>query len=208
MTPTATHWPAETVKVVLTRLKAAPFPAGSLDRKLQNHLVCAQPRHEHAQELGEGDCNCGDEAGLDDQKHGPAVEEPPDRAERISEKDVLPAGVRHHPGQLGVAQGADDRHDAGEDPDDHEPAGRADFARDFRRNNEDAGANHGPGDEHGGVKKAELPLKRVACRVRDRTFRRRRKRTHVRTLQGYGRTGVSSLPVALALRGIDGRVRR
>ena len=59
---------------------------------------------EDAEELGEGDADGSDEAGLDDEKQGPAVEKSPERGLGFAQKDVLPAGVRHHGGELGVAQ--------------------------------------------------------------------------------------------------------
>src|SRR5438132_1605869 len=80
-----------------------------------------QGRDEDAEELGEGDGDGGDGAGLDDEEDGPAVLEAPQGAVGLAQVDVLAAGVRHHAGQLGVAQRPHDRHHPGQQPDEQQP---------------------------------------------------------------------------------------
>ena len=62
----------------------------------------------------------------------------------------------HHAGQLAVAQGADDRDDAGDEPDEEQESGRADGAGYIGADDEDAGADHGAHDDHHGVEEGHL----------------------------------------------------
>ena len=82
------------------------------------------PREEDAGVLGESHRHGGDGAGLNHQEQRPAVEEAPERAEGFAQVDVLPAGVRHGGRQFAVAQRGDQRERRGDQPGDHQQAGR------------------------------------------------------------------------------------
>src|SRR5262249_55039582 len=116
---------------------------------LEQEVLGAELWHQDAEELAEDDGDGGDGAGLDDEKEGPAEEEAPQGRIRLPKVDMLPAGLGNHAGGFGVAEGADDGHEAGEAPDGEEPAGGADVGGDGLRGDEDARADHGADDEHG-----------------------------------------------------------
>ena len=118
---------------------------------------------QHAEVAGEGDGDRGDGAGLDDQEQGPAVEESPERAVGFAEIDVLAAGAGHHGRQFAVAQGGADGESAGDEPGRQQPAGGPDLARDVGGDDEDARADHGAGDEHGGIQQAEAAEEVLFC---------------------------------------------
>ena len=79
---------------------------------------------EDAEELGERDGDGGDGAGLDDGEEGPAVEEAGQRAEGFAQVDVLAAGLGHGGGEFAVAERGDQGEDGGDEPDEHQQAGR------------------------------------------------------------------------------------
>ena len=68
-----------------------------------------------------------DRAGLNDEKERPAVEETPERREGFAQINVLAAGLGHHGGQLAVGERGHERQQTGNEPDDKQPAGRADL---------------------------------------------------------------------------------
>ena len=121
-------------------------------------MALAKLRHEHAEEFGERNADSGDEAGLDDEKAGPAVEKAPERTIGFTQENVLAAGIGHHGRELGVTDRPNDRQDAGENPHEQQPAGGPDITADVGGNDEDARADHRAGDQHGGVKKSQLLL--------------------------------------------------
>ena len=81
-------------------------------RTFAEDVLLAEPGDEQAGELGEGDATAAMVPVWMTRKGRPAVEEADERAVGLAQVDVEPAGVGHHPGQLAVAQGADDRDDA------------------------------------------------------------------------------------------------
>ncbi len=124
-------------------------------RDVPNPVRRRDGREEHAQELAEGHADRGNGPGLDDEEQGPAVEKSPQRAQRFAEVHVLSAGARHHGSQLSVGQRAGDGHEPGDDPGGDQQRGRIDQPRDLRRDDEDAGADHGAHDQRGGAGQAE-----------------------------------------------------
>ena len=117
--------------------------------------ACRDGRKEHTQKLAEGDRNGGNGAGLDDEKERPAVEEAPHRAEALAQVHVLAAGLGHHGGEFAVTQRTDDGHDGGDRPGCDEERRRVDDARHVRRDDKDAGADHGAGHDCGGGEQTE-----------------------------------------------------
>ena len=106
---------------------------------------------ENAEKLAEGHADGGDGSGLDHQKKRPAVEKSPERPQRFAQVNVLAAGAGHHGGQFAVAEGADDGQKSGHQPGPDQQRGRINLAGYFRRDNKDAGADHGTHDQHGGA---------------------------------------------------------
>ncbi len=82
---------------------------------------------EVAQRIREDVGNRGDGAGLNDDEHRPAVEVADEPVVALVEVDVLAAGVAEHARDLGDRQGPEERHDAGDDPDEDEQLGRAEL---------------------------------------------------------------------------------
>ena len=114
-----------------------------------------KPRNHHRREFCEGDGYGGDGGSLNDEEHGPAVEEAPERAERFAEIDVLTAGVRHGRGEFAVAERADYGHDSRDDPDGEQESGALHLVNDVGGDDEDTGADHRAADDHGGIEEAE-----------------------------------------------------
>ena len=85
-------------------------------------------RKENAEKLAEGHADRGDGSGLNHQKESPAVEKSPERAQRLAQVNVLPAGARHHGGQLAIGKSADDGEKAGHQPGPDQQCRRIDFA--------------------------------------------------------------------------------
>ena len=62
-------------------------------RDVPEPVVGADGGEEDAEEFSEGDADRRDGPGLDDEEERPAVEEAPERAERLAQIDVLAAGA-------------------------------------------------------------------------------------------------------------------
>ena len=112
-------------------------------------------RPEDAEEFAESDAHGGDRARLNHEKQSPTVEKAPERAERLAQINVLPAGARHHGGQFAIGERGDNGEKAGDDPGANEQRGRGDLARNFGGDNEDARADHGAHHQHGRAGQAE-----------------------------------------------------
>ena len=112
-------------------------------------------RKENSEELAESHAHRGNRAGLDDQKQRPAVKKSPQRPQRLAQVNVLPASARHHGGEFAIAERGHDGHEPGHGPRANQQRRRIDFARNFRRHNKDAGADHRPHHQHGGAGQAE-----------------------------------------------------
>ncbi len=123
--------------------------------EVENPVGGGNRREEDAEKLAEGHGDGRDGAALDDEEERPAVEEAPQRAERLAQVDVLSAGLGHHGGEFTVAERGDDGHEAGDQPCRNQQGGRVDGARHFGGDDEDAGANHGAHDQRGGAGEAE-----------------------------------------------------
>ena len=97
-----------------------------------------------SEELGEGDCDRGDGAGLDDREQGPPVEEAGERRESLAQEHVLATRIGHHRGELRVRQRAGDGHRAGHQPHHQQGAGPplAHLAADVGGHDEDARTDH------------------------------------------------------------------
>ena len=92
--------------VVDSDTRVAGATDGSARSRYRSSAIHGNQRAEIAREA---DRDRRDRAGLDDQEQRPAVQETPERRERLAEIDVLAAGARHHRRQLAVRQRADDR---------------------------------------------------------------------------------------------------
>ena len=119
------------------------------------HCVEEIVRREHAEESRERHRHRGNRAGLDHEEERPAVKKTPERTVGFAKIDVLPAGARHHRGQLTIAERGSDRERAGHCPHHKEPTRRTDQPRDVRRDDENARADHRTRDEHCRVEQAE-----------------------------------------------------
>ncbi len=128
---------------------------GQTCRFSRSNATRRKPRHDDRREFRKRDGDGGNGRGLDDQQHRPAIKEAAERAKSLAQVDVLAARLRHHCGELAEAQRADERHHAGKDPDQQQQARAADLMSDIRGDEENAGADHRPGDDHRGVKKAQ-----------------------------------------------------
>ena len=130
------------------------------EAEVEEEIVLAEVQPDAAEELGEGDGHRGVETALDDEEDGPAVEEADQRAERLAQKDVLPAGLRHHRAQLAVGQRAEQSQRATDEPQPEVDAGRGDEPSHDRRRDEDARADHRAHDQRRGTEHSEAPLQR------------------------------------------------
>ncbi len=106
-----------------------------------------------------GDRNRRDAAGLNDRQQSPAVEEPEQRGEGLSQIHIHAAGPRHHRGQFAITECAGNGQNAGDQPNHKQPTGRAHLPADLRAHDEDAGADHDAGDDHDGVEQTQGPAK-------------------------------------------------
>src|SRR5665213_3971102 len=73
-------------------------------------------------EACEGDSYSSDRSGLDDGEERPSIEETKQRRKGFPEVDVHTSGLRHHGGQLPVAERSGNREYSGDDPCDQEPS--------------------------------------------------------------------------------------
>src|SRR5205085_6587794 len=95
---------------------------------------------------GEG----GDRGAADDEELEPAPEEPEESPVPLAQQDVVAARLRVEGDDLGVGEGADQREQAAEDPDERGHAEERQLAGDGRRLLEDARADDRPRDHRGG----------------------------------------------------------
>src|SRR5208282_4950802 len=117
------------------------------DRKLRHFPQVNNPMSggdcgpEDSEKFAEGDADGGDGARLNYEKQSPAVEKPPEWAERLAQIHVLPAGPRHHGREFTVGERTDDGEKASDEPGAYEQRGRSYLARNFGGDYEDAGAD-------------------------------------------------------------------
>ncbi len=108
-------------------------------------------RKEDAEKLAEGDADRGNRAALNHQEERPAVEEAPQRPERLSQVDILAAGVGHHRRQFAVGERRHHGHEAGHQPCRNQQGGRVHDARDVGGHDEDARSDHRAHHQRGGA---------------------------------------------------------
>ncbi len=110
---------------------------------------------EDAQKFAEGDADGGDGSGLYHEKQRPAVEKSPERPERLTQVNVLAAGVRHHGSELAIGQRTGDGQKSGEQPGADEQRRRIDQAGNVGRDDKNARADHRAHDDRRRADRAE-----------------------------------------------------
>src|SRR6185503_10585365 len=95
--------------------------------RLDQILVFTDAGNQYTEIAREPDGHGGNSSRLDHQEQSPSVKKSPEWRECLAQVDVLPAGFRHHRGQLAVAQRANYRQQAGHDPNDQQPTRRPDL---------------------------------------------------------------------------------
>ncbi len=128
--------------------------AGDMDRR-DEIVAFGNARPQHAEIAREADGHGRYRAGLDDEKERPAVEESAQRRPGFLQINILASGMRHHGRQLAIRQRGGDGQQPGDDPGGEQPSGAAKLPRHFRRDDEDAGTDHGSGNDHGGIEQPE-----------------------------------------------------
>ena len=88
------------------------------------------PRDQNTGVTRKPDSDRRDCAGLYNEKERPAVEKTPQRRERFAQINILPPGLRHHGRQLAIRERGHKREQAGDEPDNKQPAGRANLPGD------------------------------------------------------------------------------
>ena len=165
------------------------LPRGQRERVAGAHVdwrhevaVVREPGDQGAQVPGETDRHGGDRAGLDHHHRGPPEQEPDQGREGFPKVHVLPAGPRHHRGQLAVRKGRDDRERGADGPREEQPPDAPQLPRHLGRDEEHAGPDHRPDHDHRGVEQPQaagqfsLGVGRGARADRAPwTFRRRRR---------------------------------
>src|ERR1039458_5629592 len=111
-------------------------------RDVPQPVARADAGEEDAEELAERDTDGCDGAGLDDEEEGPAVEESPQRPQRLAQVNILPAGPGHHGGELAVAERAGDGHGRRHQPGRDQQRRRSNRPAHVRRDDEDARPDH------------------------------------------------------------------
>ncbi len=130
------------------------------ERQREQRPAGAERREEESEVLGVTDGEGGQSAGMDHGEQGPAVKKPGEVAVRLAQEDVLSAGPRQGRAQLGIDQGAGERHDAADDPGDDQPAGGRQEAGHPARpagHHEDGGAEHEADHEQRRIPETERP---------------------------------------------------
>src|SRR5713226_525609 len=110
--------------------------------RCDNVVIDGNLRPNDTEKLCEADRDSRNGAGLNNEEKCPAVEKTPKRRERFAQINILPAGLRHHRGQLAVRERRRQSQQASDDPDNQQPSGRAYLPRNVRGDDENAGADH------------------------------------------------------------------
>ena len=113
-------------------------------------------RHDLPGIVAEHEGDRGDRAGLDDGAAGPAEQHGDGLAERPRQEMILAAGVRIAGRQFGIAERADQRDDAAEQPDADERGLAGHIGGDQRRRLENADAEHDAHHHGDGMHRAQI----------------------------------------------------
>ena len=89
----------------------------------RDHVLGGEERHERPEIVAKRDAEEGHRSRLDRQQRGPPEEESPQRTERLFEVVILPARLRKHRSQFGVAQCAGHGDQASRDPEEQHQRG-------------------------------------------------------------------------------------
>ena len=108
-----------------------PMRTGGTFQKCRIQLEEEMAGKENSEKFSECDADSGNGARLNDQKERPAVKKSPERPQRFSKIDVLPAGPRHHGCQFAIAESADNGQKSGYQPGADQQRRRIDFAAKF-----------------------------------------------------------------------------
>ena len=139
-------------------LRSVDSPDEGADGNLDENPPAREERDERAEVLPEPDGDRRDAAGHDDDERGPAVQEAGERAEGLLEEVVDPAGPRKEDSQLGVAQGAGEREEPPEQPDQKDQARVRQGLRDVARRQEDPRPDDRADRQERPVPRPEPPL--------------------------------------------------
>ena len=121
-------------------------------------MLGREERHERPEIVAKCHAEVGHRSRLDRQQRRPPKEEPPQRTEGLFEVVILPARLRKHGSQFGVAQCAGYRDQATGDPGEQHQRGMGDLAGHEGGRDEDGGAQDGSRRDCGHLPQPQRPV--------------------------------------------------